>query len=137
MTDKLKAMLLRHEGLRLYPYLDSVGKITIGCGRNLTDNGITSEECRTMLDRDIGIAIDGVRSFFPDMDTWSPARQDALTDMMFNMGMTRFAGFKKMIGAIKTGAWITASREMLDSQWARQVGARAEELAKMVETGEY
>jgi len=114
-----------------------VGKITIGVGRNLSDNGITSEECRAMLDRDISMAVDGVGSLFPDIDTWSPARRDALTDMMFNTGITRFSGFKKMIGAIKTGAWIAASREMLDSLWARQVGDRAIELAKMVETGEY
>jgi len=35
--SKLTEQLTRHEGLRLKPYVDTVGKLTIGCGRNLDD----------------------------------------------------------------------------------------------------
>jgi lysozyme len=42
-----KAVLLKRlfdeESLQLKPYTDSVGKLTIGIGRNLTDNGITNQ----------------------------------------------------------------------------------------------
>ncbi len=137
MSDKLRAMLLRHEGLRLYPYLDSVGKWTIGVGHCLTDNGITHEESEFILKNDIAKAENFVRSIFPNMDSWAMARQDALVDMMFNVGFGSFCGFKNMISAIKAGAWKVASEEMLNSKWAKQVPTRAQELAKMVETGEY
>ncbi len=34
-------MLVRtHEGVTVYPYEDTVGKITIGVGRNLSDRGL-------------------------------------------------------------------------------------------------
>ena len=44
MLDKAKEMLLRHEGLRTYPYKCSEDKLTIGIGRNLEANGISEEE---------------------------------------------------------------------------------------------
>lgn len=137
MSDRLKGMLTKHEGLRLYPYLDTVGKITIGVGRNLSDNGITSDECEAMLQRDMSRSLGYLRALFPGMDGWLPARQDALADMMFNIGPTAFQGFPKMIAAIQAGAWTTAAAEMRDSLWAKQVPARAAELAKMVESGDY
>lgn len=41
----LLSELSRDEGRRLKPYLDTVGKTTIGVGRNLTDVGISEDEC--------------------------------------------------------------------------------------------
>ena len=45
--------------------------------------------------------------------------------------------FKKTIAAIKAEDWENAAREMLDSQWAKQVGKRARELATMMKQGKY
>ena len=56
MTDLLtaaRAELIADEGLRLKPYTDTVGKITIGIGRNLTDVGISKEEAYALCDTDI------------------------------------------------------------------------------------
>ena len=54
MTDpKLEALLRRHEGVRLKPYRDTVGKLTIGVGRNLDDVGITPDEATVLLRTDI------------------------------------------------------------------------------------
>src|SRR4051812_27390106 len=38
--DALVNQLIIDEGLKLSPYTDTVGKLTIGVGRNLTDVGI-------------------------------------------------------------------------------------------------
>ena len=43
----------KHEGLRLYPYNCSEGKLTLGIGRNLDDRGITEEEALYLLNNDI------------------------------------------------------------------------------------
>ena len=40
--------LIRDEGLRLFPYTDTVGKLTIGVGRNLTDAGISADEAEVL-----------------------------------------------------------------------------------------
>ena len=50
-TDKLLSDLVRDEGLRLRPYADTVGKTTIGVGRNLTDVGISHDEALALLEK--------------------------------------------------------------------------------------
>jgi lysozyme len=39
------------------------------------------------------------------------------------------------LAAIEAEDWATAATEMMDSRWAKQVGARAVRLAEMMEKG--
>jgi lysozyme len=55
--------------------------------------------------------------------------------MCFNLGITRLKGFKKMLKACELKNYTLASQEMLTSLWARQVGNRAKNLAKIMEKG--
>jgi lysozyme len=136
--DSLKALLIRHEGLRLLPYHCSAGKLTIGVGRNLEDRGITNSEAMVLLETDIEVSQADLRYVFPDQYMrWSPVRRAALTDMMLNLGRSRFLTFAKFRAAVAQGQWDTASREMLDSRWATQVGQRAIRLADMIRTSEW
>ena len=130
-------MIRRHEGLRLKPYEDTVGKLTIGVGRNLTDVGISEHEAAYLLTNDIAVAAASLRRAYPWFSGMGLPRQDALTDMMFNLGAARFAGFAQMIAALEQRDYETAAKEMLDSKWAQQVGARATELAAIIRTGQY
>ena len=43
-VGKMIGLIIEHEGFKSKPYTDTVGKITIGVGRNLTDNGLSKEE---------------------------------------------------------------------------------------------
>lgn len=117
------------------PYLDTVGKWTIGVGRNLTDNGISKQEAMLMLDDDITIACEALDKSLPWWRSMSDARQSALVDMCFNMGINRLLGFAKSLEAMKSGKYADAAAEMLDSAWASQVGVRAKTLATMMEAG--
>lgn len=132
--DALRRQLLEHEGMRLTPYVDTVGKITIGVGRNLTDRGISEDEARIFLDADINHAILDLTVFpwFPDLD---PVRQRAMVDLCFNIGLPRLKGFIKMLAAIQRQEWDRAARELVDSKYAQQVGPRAQTLAAMLRTG--
>ena len=56
--------------------------------------------------------------------------------MTFNLGMPRLKKFSKMISAIEEKEWTLASKEMLNSKWANQVGNRANRLSEMMEIGE-
>jgi lysozyme len=58
-----------------------------------------------------------------------------LTDMIFNLGSTRFRKFKKMIKAIKNNDWELAGEEAKDSKWYKQVGKRGEEIVKQLKEG--
>jgi lysozyme len=126
-------MLKRHEGFRNFPYEDTVGKLTIGFGRNLEDVGISKKEAEILLINDINKAIEDLISVLPESTTYGNSRFNALADMMFNLGKTKFRGFKKMIAALQSRDFKKAAEEMMDSKWAKQVGYRAKELARMVE----
>lgn len=133
---RIREMLRKHEGLELKPYKDSEGKWTIGIGRNLDDIGISPDEAYYMLENDIKRSVDEANRF-----TWfaalNEARQEVIVQMIFNLGLPRFLGFRKMLAAMHEGYIHVAAEEMLNSLWARQVGSRATELALILETGEY
>lgn len=132
---KLKTMLVRHEGIRLNPYKDTVGKLTIGIGRNLDDTGISENEAYYLLSNDIDRAVVNLREIFKSFDTFTDDRQIALVDMMLNLGKGGFCGFRNMINAIDNEDWNTASLEALDSKWANQVGNRAKEIVLLLRVG--
>ncbi len=134
---RLHKMLIRHEGLRLKPYRDTVGKLTIGVGRNLDDVGITREETLILLDNDIAKVRREVNRTFPWFSHLNPVRKDVVLNMVFNIGLPRFRQFKRTIAAIRAKDWEEAAKEMLDSRWARQVGRRGRELAAMMKNGKY
>ena len=135
--SRLHDMLIRHEGLRLKPYLDTKKKLTIGVGRNLDDVGITRDEAWALLNNDIARVRREVKRAFPWFSKVNPVRKDVVLNMVFNLGLQRFRGFRKAIAAIKAQDWDEAARQMLDSQWASQVGRRARELAAMMRQGKY
>ncbi len=131
----LRSQLERHEGLRLKPYLDTVGKLTVGYGRNLEDVGISRDEADFMLDNDI----DQVERQLETVDEYrdlDPVRQTVIANMAFNLGFAGLMGFKNMWSAIDRRDWDRAAKEMLNSKWARQVGVRAVELSEIMRTGE-
>lgn len=132
--DAIRAQLIRHEGLRLFPYTDTVGKVTIGVGRNLADRGITDAEARHLLDNDINLCLRDL-SDFPWFVRLDAVRQRVFVDLAFNLGITRLRTFVKLLEAATRGDWETAAAELLDSAYAGQVGQRAITLAQMLETG--
>ena len=135
LTAILFEQLKRHEGFRSKPYRDSIGKLTIGFGRNLDDVGIDGSEAEILLEADIDRALDAASRFiwFRLLET---ARQSVVVNMIFNLGLQKFSGFKNMIRFIELKNYALAAKEMLNSKWASQVGDRAKELAQIMETGE-
>lgn len=133
---RLIAELTRDEGRLLKPYVDSVGKVTIGVGRNLTDVGITSGECDRMLDDDIARSEADLDKSLPWWRDLDDTRQRVMINMAFNMGIGGLLGFRNTLAAVQAGNWQAAHDGMLASQWARQVGERAQRLAQAMLTGE-
>lgn len=135
MTAKLLEMLIRDEGVRLKPYKDTVGKLTIGVGRNLDDVGISKEEAYVLLRNDLDKAAKSLFTNFPWVKVLNEARIAALINMAFNLGIGGLAGFKNFLKALKEENFPLAAEEMLKSKWAEQVGARAYRLSVMINTG--
>ena len=135
MTAKLKRSLIQHEGCEKFPYIDTVGKITIGIGYNLSDRGITDEWINNQYQQDVQYFYNQL-STFPWYEHLTPDRQIVLIDMAF-MGWKKFLEFEKMLEAIARGDYKAASLEMLNSEWADQVKGRAGVLAQAMLTGSY
>lgn len=134
--NKLTKQLMRDEGLRLKPYRDTVGKLTIGVGRNLDDNGITEDEAAYLLQNDIAVS-ERELSRLPWFSGLDDVRKGAIINMHFNLGLPRLLTFRKMIAALDAGDYEQAANEALDSRWAEQVGDRAVRLARQIKTGEW
>lgn len=133
--EELKMQLEIDEGIRLKPYRCTAGKLTIGVGRNLDDNGITKGEAMFMLDNDIAKIERELDVTFPWWKQMSEKRQQVLCNMCFNLGLTRLKGFKRMLASMKAGKYNEAAEEMLASAWAKQVGVRALRLASKMRIG--
>ena len=166
---KLRAQIIRDEGAglkrdgRFFPYLDRVGKWTIGHGRNLSDVGISKEEAGILLSTDLFNAIVSVKEALPWVTTLNEPRQAVLYNMAFNMGIWGLLTFKKLLTILSgdpyhasecatlvhpehtppcdCGAPVSryhdAAHEMFQSKWAGQVGMRAIRLVNQMETGEW
>jgi lysozyme len=137
MTDRnvLQALLIDQEDIRLKPYVDSVGKVTIGVGRNLTDVGITRPEALTLLDHDLDECIRDLTNFpwYPSMNT---ARQMAVISWRFNLGPTRFRKWTGTFAYLERGDYAGAARQFRrNRRYFAQVGRRATWIADTLETG--
>lgn len=152
--QRLRDQLSKHEGRRRFVYDDATGKpvaigsqirgkLTIGVGRNLEDKGLDDAEIDFLLDNDITDAIRDAQTlrWFESLDC---VRQAVVVELIFNMGLPRLLGFKKMLAAMAEQRWPHAAAELADSKWQKQVDpvlgdgkGRADTLIHMIRTGEY
>ena len=156
--DNFIDKLVKHEGLVLTVYQDTLGIDTIGIGRNLKDRGISDEELKEMniesidhiykygitevdavylATNDVQIVEKELLQAHPCVDSLDSVRQLILMDMAFNMGVPRLCKFVKMWNAIHNEKFEAAAKEMLDSRWASQVKSRAIKVANAMHNGEF
>ena len=132
---RLKSDIKRHEGIRLKPYQDTEGLLTIGIGRCLDRVGISEGEAELMLSNDLEDAVKAARFVIHNYEKLDEVRQEVVVNMAFNLGRNGLTEFRKMRMALGEEKYDLAAEEMLDSKWAKQVGARATELAQRMRTG--
>ena len=135
--NKLIEQLKIHEGVKLKPYKCTAGKLTIGVGKNIEDNGITLEEAEYLLQNDIAEARSQLLHAFPWMGELNDARISAMINFTFNVGIGTVKKFKNTLSCMQSGEWDKAADEMMDSRWARQVGNRAIEVTEQIRTGKW
>ena len=135
--SKLIETLRRHEGVKNTLYKCTSDKWTIGVGRNLEDVGLSEEEIDMLLLNDIKRTKELMDDYIPWHNNLDEVRQEALINFVFNVGIGTTMKFKNAMAALEAHDYDTAAIEMLDSNWAKQVGSRAEEVTQMIKTGEY
>jgi len=131
--EELKLWIKKNEGLKLIPYYDVLGNLTIGWGRFL-GGGINLDEAELMFENDYRDTINDLKRY-----KWFNIQPDgvqkALINMTFNLGIERVCLFKKMIDALRDKNYVIAAYEAVNSSWAKQVGDRAKDIALMIREG--
>lgn len=130
----LKVELTRDEGRKPRIYTDTVGKVSGGIGRNLTDKGFRDNEIDLMYQNDVAETEAWLDRNLPWWRQLDPVRQRVVMNMAFNM-QGKLLTFVNTLAAIQRGDYAAAADGMLASKWATQVGARATRLADMMRSG--
>lgn len=160
--DQLVAETRVDEGYKPKPYQDTRKLWTFGEGRCLETHPLTGAEWKMLLDRgliDVAISVAGadllerqelaaleVRLAHDYSDFWNrlnDARQNALLEMAYQMGVEHEEAFHDMLAAIRVAvvndtpaAWASVKADGLDSDWARrETPGRAERVLTQLATG--
>ena len=134
MTNmEVVAWIKNYEGFQDHPYLDTRKHVNIGWGRNL-ENGISVDEAELMFQNDLNRSIKELEQY-----AWYQIQpqnvKNALINMNFNLGITKLIEFTHMITALINRDYTQAATEALNSDWAKEVGQRAKDIALMIRQG--
>ena len=136
--DKLREELKIDEGVKYEIYLDHLSLPTLGVGHLIKDtdpeNGlpvgtkIEEERVNELFDEDIQVTIQECKYLYNDFDDLPEEAQIIIANMMFNLGRPRLSRFLKMKKHVDNRDFVSASEEMKNSKWYRQVTNRAQRL---------
>lgn len=134
---ELIEQLKRHEGVKTHVYLCPAGFETIGVGRNISESGLglTEDEIEYLLNNDIKRCSQELSDNFKWYLELNRARQYAMINLCFNLGLPTLLKFKNALKSMEAGLFDEAADHFLDSRWARQVGDRATEVTFTIRTG--
>ena len=139
MSEVLKKRIREHEGFRDTPYLDSLGKATIGFGHLITEEDefeegkqYPKEQLLKLFDKDFAKAEMGADQLVGHIPELHIEAKNIITEMVFQLGTTGVRKFKNMLSALEARDYHRASLEMLDSRWHAQTTNRCESLSKIM-----
>jgi GH24 family phage-related lysozyme (muramidase) len=153
--QKLRNQLIIDEGVRYRIYFDTKGRATMGIGHLITRNDpeyihaqdlslkkvsrvtISKERVDELFKEDIEICLGSCRKVFPKFDKMKEKLQLIIANMMFNLGITKFEKFEKLIAAINKKDYCLAADEMKNSLWCKEVKGRGTRLCQEMRSLEF
>ena len=96
------------------------------------EQSLTDQQVNLLYRNDIQKAIQDAKSFLPNFDSQPSTVKTILTDMSFNMGLTRLSTFKNFRKALMAYDFEKAAQEMENSNWSTQVKSRSTRLIAMM-----
>ena len=130
--NELLNRIKEHEGFRSRVYKDHLGFDTIGYGFAIKDLYLSEGLAELILREkvtNIRLSIGKKISWFDE----APREvQEVLLEMAYQMGVSGVSKFKKTLLYLENEEFNMASKEMLDSKWARQTPNRAKRLSDII-----
>ena len=137
--EQLQIELAADEGCKLEIYLDHLGYPTVGIGHLITEDDelygfevgseVSQEHVDELFHDDVQRTLRDCELLYSDFNDLPEEAQLIIANMCFQLGRPRLTGFKKMRAAVNSRDWREASRQMLDSKWAKQTPNRASRLS--------
>ena len=132
--EQAKVRTRMYEGFSPRIYLDSRGNLTGGWGSHLYENKMIPKTIwKKLFDYDFWQAERDYERLDLDLDE---CRKWIVVDLIYNMGLEKVRGFKKMLKFLRLGEYELAGKELLNSRYAKQVGMRAVMNANRLAIGE-
>jgi len=138
--EQLQKELAADEGCKLEIYLDHLGYPTVGIGHLITEDDelygfevgseVSQEHVDELFHDDVQRTLRDCVFLYSDFNDLPEEAQLIIANMCFQLGRPRLSGFKKMKAAVDSRDWKEASRQMLDSKWAKQTPNRASRLSR-------
>jgi GH24 family phage-related lysozyme (muramidase) len=130
-SGDVKQMIIRHEGVKLQPYKDSLGLWTIGVGHLIGDGKslpdefnrtFTKEEVYALFDEDFEKHRKAAMNI-PNFSRLGEKAQAAFIDLTFNMGPGWFKRWPSLVQSMKDFDIAAVIENLRTSRWAKQVQA--------------
>lgn len=140
MKQELIRQLRGDEGVVDHAYQDHLGWWTIGVGRLIDKRKggrLRPDEIDYLLNNDVADRLTELASRIPWFEKLDAARQGALLNMSFQLGVPGLLSFRNTLKLIELGDYAGAAENMLLSKWATQTPERAKRMAKQIRTGEW
>lgn len=147
--ERIIERIKEYEGYSDKPYQCTAKKWTVGFGYNYEDRGFTTDELTEILKdgftkemaekfiaKDVQSCLKDAEKF-PWFKSLNEARAAVVIDMIYQLGITGFKGFKNTLEYLAKGDWKSASTEMIHSKWYTQSGRRSRTNVKQMDTGEW
>jgi len=148
------SMMVENEGYRPKVYRDSKGNPTVGVGlslkepmnqRFLREEGIDLQEVlrgkplsdkqiKSLYNRSLTQAFKDAQQYDPGFARRPEPVKKALVDMSFNLGLTKLQKFEKMKEGLDVDDYSKVAREMVDSDWYKDVKSRGPRTVGLVES---
>ena len=132
MTSHLLEAVKLSEGFRDKVYKCTEGYDTIGYGFAVKDLVMDEDIAEMILRRKLDTLIDSANKRFSFLKDMPVEVQDVVYEMCYQMGISGVSKFKKTLMYLENFEFKMASKEMLDSRWARQTPNRAKRLSNIV-----
>jgi len=133
--EMTKAHIKSEEGYKLEAYKCTEGYLTGGYGHRIMDGeAIPSDKAgwEAIFNEDYKTAKMGATELVGNSENLRPQAFGLIIEMVYQMGTYGVSKFKKFLNALNQEQpdYVEASKEMLDSKWAKQTPNRANKMSE-------
>jgi lysozyme len=131
--EQTKAEIKKEEGFRMETYKCTEGHLTGGYGHKMLDGETPPTDIAgwtKLFERDFARAMSGAEELLMICPNVDDTARHIVVEMCYQMGSYGVSKFHGMLSALQESDYVTASKEMLDSRWAKQTPKRAMRMAE-------